>query len=80
MGEEGKVHLKNLSLEALHQFVSSLGEKPFRAGQLSGWLYGRGARSFGEMTDLAKGFRQKLEQKAWISALEARMGSQSRAS
>jgi 23S rRNA (adenine2503-C2)-methyltransferase len=70
MGEEGKVHLKNLSLEALHQFVSSLGEKPFRAGQLSHWLYGRGARTFGEMTDLAKGFRQKLEQKAWISGLD----------
>jgi len=70
MKEEGKVHLKNLSLEGLHHFVASLGEKAFRAGQLSRWLYGRGARTFAEMTDLAKGFRQKLDQKARISTLD----------
>ncbi len=70
MKKEDRIHLKNLSLEGLNQFVASLGEKAFRADQLSRWLYGRGARTFAEMTDLAKGFRQNLQQKAWISTLD----------
>jgi len=65
-----QVHLKNLSLGELESFVASLGEKPFRATQLAKWLYGRGARRFAEMTNLAKAFRQKLEEGAWISFLE----------
>lgn len=48
----------------------TLGEKPFRAKQLVQWLYRRGARSFREMTDLAKTFREKLERSAGISFLE----------
>jgi 23S rRNA (adenine2503-C2)-methyltransferase len=67
---KGRVHLKNLSLEELDTFVVSLGENPFRAMQLAHWLYGRGARSFGEMSDLAKAFRKKLEEMGWISFLE----------
>jgi 23S rRNA (adenine2503-C2)-methyltransferase len=65
-----RVNLKNLSLEELDSFVASLQEKPFRAGQLTRWLYGRGARTFEEMTDLAKNFRQKLAETARISFLE----------
>ena len=68
--KNGRVHLKNLSLPELENFVVSLGEKPFRAWQLARWLYGRRARTFGEMTDLAKNFRQKLEKSSWISFLE----------
>ncbi len=66
----GRVNLKNLSLDGLESFVASLGEKPFRAGQLARWLYGRRARTFDEMTDLAKNFRQKLGESARISFLE----------
>ena len=68
--QDGRVNLKNLSLEELESFVASLGEKPFRAGQLTRWLYGRRARTFEEMTDLAKGFRQKLGESARISFLQ----------
>ncbi|MBI5967224.1 MAG: 23S rRNA (adenine(2503)-C(2))-methyltransferase RlmN [Deltaproteobacteria bacterium] len=67
---EGRVNLKNLSLEGLREFVVSLEEKPFRAAQLARWLYGRGARQFEAMTDLAKAFREKLPERAWISFLE----------
>jgi 23S rRNA (adenine2503-C2)-methyltransferase len=63
------VHLKNLSLEELESFVGSLGEKPFRFEQLARWLYQNGARSFAEMTDLAKSFRKKLEESSDISFL-----------
>jgi 23S rRNA (adenine2503-C2)-methyltransferase len=65
-----RVHLKNLTLEELEAFVISLEEKPFRARQLARWLYGRGARNFAEMSDLARGFRKKLEESAWVHFLE----------
>jgi 23S rRNA (adenine2503-C2)-methyltransferase len=64
-----RIHLKNLSLEELEAFVVSLGEKPFRSKQLARWLYGKGSRSFGEMTNLAKTFREKLEGRAYVSFL-----------
>jgi 23S rRNA (adenine2503-C2)-methyltransferase len=71
MKENGnRVDLKNLSLEELRDFVVSLGEKPFRAAQLAQWLYSKGARTFGEMTTLAKVFRAKLEEAARIGYLE----------
>jgi 23S rRNA (adenine2503-C2)-methyltransferase len=66
-----RVNLKNLSLAELESFVVSLGEKPFRAGQLTAWLYVKGIRSFAEMTSLAKSFREKLAASAQISFLTA---------
>jgi 23S rRNA (adenine2503-C2)-methyltransferase len=65
----GRISLKDLSLEELEDFVLSLGEKPFRAVQVGHWLYARGARSFGEMINLSRKFREKLEKSAWISSL-----------
>ena len=67
--EQDCVNIKNLSLAELESFVVSLGEKPFRGKQLARWMYGKGARGFAEMTNLAKAFRQKMEEKAWISHL-----------
>jgi len=66
-----RLNLKNLSLTELESFVVSLGEKPFRAGQLAAWLYGKEIRSFAEMTSLAKSFREKLASSAQISFLQA---------
>lgn len=67
--QDGRVSLKDFSLKELEAFFVSLGEKPFRAVQLARWLYGRGARSFGEMTNLSKAFREKLERRALVSYL-----------
>jgi len=66
------VHLKNLSLQDLESFLLSLDEKRFRFAQVARWLYGRGARSFEEMNNLGRGFRQKLAEKSRISWLELR--------
>lgn len=66
----GRVNLKNLTIDELESFVVSLGEKPFRARQLARWLYGRKVRSFEEMTDLARSFREKLMEKSRISFLQ----------
>lgn len=65
-----RVNIKDLSLPALESFIASLGEKPFRAQQLARWLYAKGARTFSEMTNLAKGFRKRMEEEAWISDLK----------
>ncbi len=67
--EDRRLSLKDLSLKGLEFFVLSLGEKPFRAIQLARWLYGRGARTFDEMTNLSKAFREKLEHTAVIGNL-----------
>lgn len=67
--QDGRLSLKDLSLKGLEAFVLALGEKPFRAIQLARWLYGRGAQSFDEMTNLSKVFREKLEKVAVISNL-----------
>ena len=66
------VHLKNLPLPDLETFLYSLDGKRFRVDQVVRWLYGRGARSFEEMSNLGKEFRRKLSEKARISWLESR--------
>ncbi len=63
-----RVNLLGLDVAALTALVSSLGEKPFRARQLARWIHRRGARSFDEMTDLARSLRGKLAEGAQIAA------------
>jgi 23S rRNA (adenine2503-C2)-methyltransferase len=62
------VNLLDLDGSALAAYVESLGEKSFRARQLSRWIHQRGAAGFGEMTDLAKSLRAKLDGAAIIAA------------
>jgi 23S rRNA (adenine2503-C2)-methyltransferase len=61
-------NLLAFDVAGLTAYVESLGEKPFRALQLSRWIHQRGAGSFDVMTDLAKSLRGKLEQQAQIVA------------
>ena len=50
--------LQDLTLENLKELISSLGEKPFRAGQIFRSL--QSGRKISEMTDLSTAFREKL--------------------
>ncbi len=50
-------------------FVEGLGEPAYRARQILGWLYARGARRFGEMTDLPLALRERLEAEATLDVL-----------
>jgi 23S rRNA (adenine2503-C2)-methyltransferase len=59
--EEAAKPLVGMTLAELTAMVASLGEPKFRAQQLYHWLYVKNVRDFGQMTDLSKGFRQKLE-------------------
>jgi 23S rRNA (adenine2503-C2)-methyltransferase len=65
------VDLKELSPEALVDFLTVMGKEKFRADQLLRWIYQRGVVDFAEMTDLAKAFREELSQCATISSFAA---------
>ncbi len=54
--------IRDLGLEELEARVAEAGERSFRAKQIAGWLYGRGAESFDAMLDLPKPFREYLKQ------------------
>lgn len=67
--------LRRTELEAL---VTQLDEKPFRAKQLEKWLFEKTARSFEDMTDLSKVFRQKLTERTVLSPHTIRQTHSSR--
>src|SRR6185369_9874468 len=62
-------NLLDHDLEGLAAFCAELGEKKFRATQLFRWIHQKGATDFGQMTDLAKSLREKLEANACIQGL-----------
>ena len=68
MTETDKPNLKDLGREELERFFSELGEKPFRAGQVRRWIFGKQASGFDEMTDLSRPLRERLAETARITA------------
>jgi 23S rRNA (adenine2503-C2)-methyltransferase len=65
-----KVHITGLSRQALEDLVQEMGEPRYRATQVFKAVHERRLRSFDEITDLSKGFREKLRDIADISRLE----------
>mgnify|MGYP002855867201 CR=1 FL=1 len=53
--------IKSLSRKELREAFSRLGEPAYREKQVFSWLH-KGVTSFGEMTNLSLGLREKLEQ------------------
>ncbi len=53
---------KSMLPDELKELVVSLGEKPFRAGQLFSWMHEKNVGSYDEMTNLSAAFRTKLAQ------------------
>jgi hypothetical protein len=62
-----KVNLLGLDRAGLLEYCATLGEKPFRALQLLRWIHHRGVGDWGAMTDLARGFRDRLRDQAVIA-------------
>jgi len=52
--------IKALDRAGLEDLLGGLSEPRYRARQVERWLYGRGVRSFAEMTDLPASLRQML--------------------
>ena len=57
-----KQDIRSRSLEELKQAMASLGEKPYRAGQIYGWLHQKCAMSMDEMTNVPASLRSKLQE------------------
>jgi 23S rRNA (adenine2503-C2)-methyltransferase len=53
-------HLADLDLAGRRAALAELGERPFRAGQLSAHYFGRLVRDPAEMTDLPSGSRERI--------------------
>ncbi len=65
-----KKNLNGLSLLEMQTFVKELGEPLYRGRQLYRWLYGKGVRTFDEMTNLSTQLRGKLKGVACIGGLK----------
>ena len=52
--------IKSMTLEEVSGMLEELGEKPYRARQLSQWMHQKLARGFGEMKNLPLDLREKL--------------------
>ena len=59
------MNLKSMTLPELSEALKAMGQPAFRARQLYTWLH-RGARSYGEMTNLPAALRERLEREAPI--------------
>ena len=60
-----KEDIKSMTLPEISQAVKDMGEPAFRGKQIFVWLH-KGVRSFGEMTNVSKALREKLEEKYYI--------------
>jgi len=65
-----KKDIRSLDWQEMQDAAESMGEKKFRAAQIYQWLHVKLVRSFDEMTDLSKAFREKLEQQFTLTALK----------
>lgn len=72
------VDLYGLTEEALAELLATWGHKPFRARQIRGWLYDKGATSIDEMTDLPKDLRARLADETTLGVLEVATEQQSK--
>lgn len=64
-----KKNIRTLSQEELTEYFLSIGDKKFRAKQVWEWLWKKHARSFEDMTNLAKDLREKLSEHFSLPAL-----------
>lgn len=64
-----KINLLGLNRQDMEAFFAELGEKAFRASQVTKWIHQLGVIDFDQMTNISKALREQLKQKACIQAL-----------
>ena len=67
---DNKIDIKSLTLEEVTEEFVKMNEKAFRAKQAYDWMHGKLVRSFDEMSNLSKDFREKLKERYEYTALE----------
>lgn len=65
-----KIDIKSATMEELKEMLAGWGEKPFRAGQIFGWLHEKRVTSFEEMTNLSKTLREKMEEECSLTQMK----------
>lgn len=50
-------------------WMTAIGEKPYRARQIRAWVFSRGVSDFALMTDLSKSFRETIASKATVTRI-----------
>lgn len=65
-----KIDIRSLSLEALYERFTEMGEKSFRAKQVYEWLWKKSCISFDEMSNISKELRQKLDENFIINKVK----------
>ena len=68
---EQKLDIKSLNLQELTEELKNFGEKPFRAKQMYEWMHVKLAKSFDEMTNLSKAFREQCQECYQYTSLQA---------
>ncbi|MEO2068129.1 MAG: 23S rRNA (adenine(2503)-C(2))-methyltransferase RlmN [Desulfurobacteriaceae bacterium] len=64
------IRIKDLTFKELQDFVVDLGLERYRAKQIAQWLYKKRVKSFEDMTNISKGARKLLSEKAKIDVLK----------
>ncbi|QEK12773.1 23S rRNA (adenine(2503)-C(2))-methyltransferase RlmN [Crassaminicella thermophila] len=64
-----KIDLKSCNIQELEDFLTSIGEKRFRARQVFEWIH-KGIENIDEMTNLSKALREKLKEEGYIGVLK----------
>ncbi|WP_243767076.1 23S rRNA (adenine(2503)-C(2))-methyltransferase RlmN [Paenibacillus agricola] len=62
LGIEAKPYVYDLTLEDWQDWIQSIGESGFRAGQIFDWLYVKRISQFDEMTNLPKSLRDTMSE------------------
>jgi len=62
------IHIRDLSIEELGKLVAGSGEPPYRAHQLSDWLYKKLATDFESMSNVPKSIREEWSKQYVVSA------------
>ena len=67
---DGRIDIKSLTLPELQEQLQGLGSEAFRARQVYKWLWQKHARTFEEMSNIAKSVRAALAERFFIAFLE----------
>lgn len=70
-------NIRDLTLSELEAYFLATGEKKFRAAQVYQWLWQKGATEFGNMSNLSKELREKLQQNFSFPSLKINTAQQS---
>jgi 23S rRNA (adenine2503-C2)-methyltransferase len=62
------LNLLGLNRSQFEALCADMGEKPFRARQMMRWMHQAGVSDFGLMTDVSRGFRERMGASAVVSA------------